>query len=119
MRRSAAAALSPSAPVRPPLALRAVSCRAAIRQLGRGTGPKAPYHSPTGLPGVTGNLGWPRTLRGAPAGHSGKSVRNTTSRPSRASCRPPGTKSKVRSRRGSGEPNRSTGPPAATRLAGQ
>lgn len=40
---------------------------------------------------TAGNVGWPRTLRGASAGHSSRTGRNTTGRPSRASCRPPGT----------------------------
>ncbi|SDN33561.1 hypothetical protein SAMN04488502_1191, partial [Dendrosporobacter quercicolus] len=43
--------------------------------------------------------GWPRTLRGAPAGHSGRTGLSTTGRPSRASRRPPGTTTKHAARR--------------------
>ncbi|XFO64839.1 hypothetical protein SPSIL_009480 [Sporomusa silvacetica DSM 10669] len=100
-------ALSSSAPGQPPLALRVVSCRAAIRQLSRGAGQEAPC---TRTQTCRGYDGWPRTLRGASAGHSGKSGRKTIDRPSRASCRPPGTKTKH-------ETNRSARPPAATRLS--
>jgi hypothetical protein len=48
------------------------------------------------LPGAAGDVGWPRTLRGAPAGHSDWPGRKTIDRPSRASRRSPGTKTKVR-----------------------
>lgn len=49
-----------------------------------------------------GNVGWTRTLRGASAGHSGRTGRKTIGRPSRASRRPPGTKNKARIRRSYG-----------------
>lgn len=65
-------------------ALRAVSCREAIRQFGRGAGPKAPYHSPTGLPGVTGLCRLaPHTARGL-----GKTLRQV--RPKNHRPTPPG-----------------------------
>jgi hypothetical protein len=47
------APLSSYTPVRSPLALRAVSCRAVIRSPGRGADPNVPYHSQSGLPGET------------------------------------------------------------------
>ncbi len=46
--------------------------------------------------GNEGYVGWPRTLRGDSAGHSSRTARKTTGRPSRASRRPPGTKNKAR-----------------------
>ncbi|TCL35107.1 hypothetical protein EV210_114127 [Anaerospora hongkongensis] len=100
------AAFSSSAPNRPPLALRVVACREAIR---------AGHGMQTGALLITrtrtaGYVGWPRTLRGASAGHSSRTGRNTIDRPSRASCRPPGTENKAA--------NRYAGPPGTTRLAG-
>lgn len=71
-------------------ALRVVSCRAAAHSLGRGGRPEHSLTLAPGLPGEPGNVGWPRTLRGAPEGHSGGSGRNTTGRPSRASFLSPG-----------------------------
>ncbi|KYZ74852.1 hypothetical protein AXX12_14810 [Anaerosporomusa subterranea] len=65
-------------------ALRAISCRVPVRQPGRGANPDAPCHSRPGLPENRGNAGgtpdWPG--------------RNTTGRPSRASRRPQGTKTR-------------------------
>lgn len=97
LRRSAVATLSSSAPVPPPLKLRAVSCRADVHSLSRGRRPEHSLTLAPGLPGEPGNVGWPRTLRGAPAGHSGRTARKTTGRPSRAPRRSPGAKNKERS----------------------
>ena len=95
-----------------PAALRVVSCLVAVYSLGGGGRPEYSLTFAPGLPGEPGNVGWSRTLRGASTGHFGRTARNTTGRPSRASRRSPGTKNKAR------KPNRSTGPPAATRLTG-
>lgn len=81
------AAFSSSASNRPPLALRVVACREAIRA-GHGMQTGALLETRTR---TAGYVGWPRTVRGASAGHSGRTGRNTIGRPSRASCRPPGT----------------------------
>ena len=75
-------------------ALRVVSCQVAVYSLGGGGRPEYSLTFAPGLPGEPGNVGWPRTLRGASTGHSGRTARNTTGRPSRAHCRPPGTKTK-------------------------
>ncbi|TWH49559.1 hypothetical protein Salpa_5795 [Sporomusa sp. KB1] len=74
--------------------LRVVSCRASVHSLGR---EGRPEHSLSLAPGLRGTSAGPAQLRGAPAGHSGRPGRNTTGRPSRASCRSPGTENKVRS----------------------
>lgn len=85
------AAFSSSAPNRPPLALRVVACREAIRvEQGMQTGALLATRTRT-----AGYVGWPRTLHGASAGHSSRTGRNTIDRPRRASCRSPGTKNKA------------------------
>ncbi|WXA40047.1 hypothetical protein SPSPH_028060 [Sporomusa sphaeroides DSM 2875] len=96
LRRSADAALSSSAPVRPPLRLEPYPARRLSLVRARGRRPEHSLALALGLPGERGTVGWPRTLRGASAGHSGRTARKTTGRPSRAPCRPPGTTNKAR-----------------------
>ncbi len=100
-------------------ALRVVSCRAAVHSLGRGGRPEHSLTLAPGLPGEPGNVGWPRTLRGASTGHSGRTARKSTGRPGRAFRRSPGNGKQSTKPKEQGKPNRSTGPPAATRLVGR